>query len=66
MFILDSDELKSAMYCKDLKVEMNIELWHKLIGHINLQQLQTMQSKGVVIGLPAFESKKVNRVCEGC
>ena len=35
MFILDSDELKSAMYCKDLKVEMNIELWHKGISHKN-------------------------------
>ena len=25
-----------------------------------------MQSKGVVIGLPAFESKRVDQVCEAC
>ena len=25
-----------------------------------------MQSKGVVIGLPAFESKQVDQVCEAC
>ena len=25
-----------------------------------------MQSKGVVIGIPAFDSKQVDRVCEAC
>ena len=37
MFILDSNEGKSAMYVKDLKAETKIELWHKRISHINLQ-----------------------------
>ena len=27
MFILNSDEVKSAMYAKGLKTEMNISLW---------------------------------------
>ena len=66
LFILDSNEVKSAMYAKGLKTETNIELWHKRIGHVNLQRLRGMQSKGVVIGLPAFESKRVDRVCEAC
>ena len=66
MFILDSDEVKSAMYAKGLKIETNIELWHKRIGHINLQRLRAMQTKGVVIGLPVFDMKQVNRVCEAC
>ena len=66
MFILDSNEVKSAMYAKCLKTETNIELWHKRIGHVNLQRLLGMQSKGVVIGLPAFESKQVDPVLEAC
>ena len=41
MFILDLDEEKSAMY-KCLKIETNIELWHKRIVHINLQLLRAM------------------------
>ena len=66
MFILNSNEVKSAMYGKGLKVKTNIEMWHKRINHINVQQLQVMQSKGVFIGLPAFESKQVERVCKAC
>ena len=66
LFIPDSNEVKSAMNAKVLKTETNIELWHKRIGHVNLQRLLGMQSQGVVIGLPAFESKRVDRVCEAC
>ena len=54
------------MYAEGLKTETKIELWHKRIGHVNLQRLRGMQSKGVVLGLPAFESKRVDRVCEAC
>ena len=54
------------MYAEGLKTETNIKLWHKRIGHVNLQRLRGMQLKGVVLGLPAFESKQVDRVCEAC
>ena len=37
LFILDSNEVKSAMYAKGLETETSIKLWHKRIGHINLQ-----------------------------
>ena len=67
MFILDSNEVKLAIYAKGLKAKTNMELWHKRIGHINrVQRLRAMQSKGVVIELLAFESKQVDRVCEAC
>ena len=66
LFILDSNEVKPAMYAEGLKTETNIELWHKRIGHVNLQRLRGMQSKGLVLGLPAFDSKRVDRVCEAC
>ena len=64
MFILDSNEVKSAMFVKGHKADTNIEFWHKRIGHINLQRLQEMQWKGVVIGLSVFESKQVDRMCK--
>ena len=66
MFILESNEVKSAMYAKGLKPNTDIELWHKRIGHINLQKLKAMQSKGVVIGLPTFKEKEIEGVCEAC
>ena len=37
LFILDSNDVKSAMYAKGLETETCIELWHKRISHINLQ-----------------------------
>ena len=62
--ILDLNDVKSAMYDKGLKTEMNMKLWQKRISHINLQRLLAIQSKGVVIGLLAFDSKQVDQVCE--
>ena len=66
MFILESNEVKSAMFAKGLKTDTNIEIWHKRIDHINLQKLKGMQSKGVVIGLPTFKEKEINGVCGAC
>ena len=45
---------------------MFAKLWHKRIGHINLQKLKGMQSKGVVIGPPTFTEKEITGVCEAC
>ena len=66
MFILDSREMKSAMFAKNTKADSDIELWHKRIGHINLNKLKAMKSKGVVIGLPTFKEKEIEGVCEAC
>ena len=66
MFILDSHEMKSAMFAKSTKVDSDIELWHKRIGHINLNKLKVMQSKGVVIVLPTFKTKEIEGVYEAC
>ena len=66
MFILQSNEVKSAMFAKGLKADTDIELWHKRIVHNNLQKLKGMQSKGVVIGLLTFKEKEINGVCGAC
>ena len=34
-FILNTSEVKSAMYAKGLKIESNIDLWHQRTGHLN-------------------------------
>ena len=47
------------MFAKGLKVETDLNLWHKRFGHINLQKLQNMQSKGVVFRLPNFTDKEI-------
>ena len=66
MFILNSHEVKSTMYAKDLKANTNIEVWLNRIGHINLNKLKAMKSKGVVIALPTFKDKEIEGVCEAC
>ena len=66
MFILDSHEMKSAMFAKSTKADSDIELWHKRIGHINLNKLKEMQSKAVIIRLPTFKEKEIESVCETC
>ena len=46
------------MFAKGLKADTDLELWHKRIGHINLQKLKGMKTKGVVIELPTFIEKE--------
>ena len=53
------------MFAKGQKVESDIDLWHKRIGHVNYQWLQDLQSKQVVFGLPKFSGRKA-QICEAC
>ena len=66
MFILDSHEIKMSMFAKGHKVDIDIELWHKRIGHINLRKLKGMQTEGVVIKLPTFSGQEIEGVCAAC
>ena len=54
------------MFAKGLKAKTDLNLWHKRIDYINLQKLQNMQLKRVVIGLPHFTRKEITGVCEAC
>ena len=56
----------SSMFAKSTKADSDIELWHKRIGHINLNKITAMKLKGVVIGLPTFKEKEIKCVCEAC
>ena len=66
MFILDSNEVKSSMFAKYLKVNTDLEVCHKRIDHINFQKLQSMKAKGVVVRLSTFTEKGSTGVCEAC
>ena len=62
MFILDTNDDGTTMFTKGEKVESDIDLWHKQIGHVNYQRLQDRQSKQVVLGLPKFSGWKAQFV----
>ncbi|KAI5321249.1 hypothetical protein L3X38_030320 [Prunus dulcis] len=39
-------------------------LWHRRMGHLNMQSLKLLQNEDMMFGLP--EIKNTNAVCEGC
>ena len=61
MFILDSHEIKSAMFANGHKDNVD-----KRIGHINLYKLKGMQLRGVVIRQPTFTEKEIVGMFEAC
>ncbi|MDM1593452.1 hypothetical protein HX035_24200 [Escherichia coli] len=57
LFKLDARilELNSAMFSKSNGIVQDIDMWHKRIGHVNIQRLKNMQVKGIIGGLPRFK-----------
>ena len=39
-------------------------IWHRRMGHLNVNSLKFLQEKEMVLGLPKI--KNTNEVCEGC
>ena len=56
MFTLDVNmpEVKAALFAQGAGVVADVDIWHKRIGHVYEQRLQSMQSKQIVAGLPKF------------
>ena len=44
----------NVLYTQKNAVIADADIWHKRIGHVNIQRLKSMQSKNVVTGLPNF------------
>lgn len=46
MFTLDINvlEMNAAMFAQGSGMVADVEIWHKRIGHVNVQRLKTMQS----------------------
>ncbi|MCO5568696.1 hypothetical protein L7F22_022395 [Adiantum nelumboides] len=68
MFTLDVNipEVNAVMFAHGSSVVADIEIWHKRIGHANVQRLKTMQSQELVTGLPVFKVADMKKVCEAC
>ena len=55
-----------AMYAQGAGVIADVDIWHKRIGHVNPQRLKSMQTQGIVTGLPNFKVADMQKVCEAC
>ena len=59
-------EMNAAMFAQGSGVVADIEIWHKRIGHVNVQRLKTMQSQELITGMPVFKVVDLKNVCEAC
>ena len=68
MFSLNVNMTKAnmTMYAQGTSVIEDVDMWHKWIGHVNLQRLKSMQTQGIVIGLPNFKMFGMQKICEAC
>ena len=68
MFTLDVNmPIKSvALFTSKNAVIFDMDIWHKQIGHVNVQRLKAMESKRIVTGLPGFASSKMQKICDAC
>ena len=65
-FDVDVQEIKSAMFAQGAGVVADIEIWHKYIGHVNVQRLKSMQNQNIVTGIPKFKVDGMHGVCKVC
>jgi len=68
MFTLDVNMPKvNSMLFTHGKGARDIGIWHKQVGHVNLQRLKLMEKQNLVGGLPKFGTDEVmSKVCEAC
>ncbi len=68
MFTLDVNMLKvNSMLFTHGKGAGDIEIWHKQVGHVNLQCFKLMEKQNLVEGFPKFGIEEVmSKVCETC
>ena len=59
-------ELSAAMFAHGTSVVADIDIWHKRIGHVNVQRLKSMQAQNIVAGLPKFKVAEMHKICEAC
>ena len=58
--------VQAAMFAHGRGVIVNIEIWHKRIGHVNIQRLKSKQTQSIVVGLPKFRVDGMQKLCEAC
>jgi hypothetical protein len=68
MFTLDVNmpEVNSMLFTHG-KGARDIGIWHKRVGHVNLQCLKLMEKQKLIGGLPKFGAgEAMSKVCEAC
>jgi hypothetical protein len=68
MFTLDVNMLEvNSMLFTHGKGVGDIGIWHKRVGHVNLQRLKLMEKQNLVEGLPKFGTEEVmSKICKAC
>ena len=61
---INTPKFSMTMYAQCLRTIENVEIWHKGIGHVDLQRLKYMQMQGIVTGLTNFIMLDMQKVCE--
>ncbi len=60
------DSKGESYYVCSSGVVADTDIWHKRIGHVNMQRLKLMQNKEIVTGLPKFKVEGMQKICEAC
>ena len=59
--------IKSAtLFTRKNAVIFDMDIWHKRIGHVNVQRLKAMESKRIMTVLPRFASLEMQKICDAC
>ena len=66
MFTLDVDipNVGAPMFAYGRGVIADIEIWHKHIGHMNIQRLKSMQTQNIIVDLSKLKVNGMQKVCE--
>ena len=64
VYMINLDKTPNHAQCF-LSKEDESWLWHRRIAHINMEQLNKLISKDLLIGLPKLKFEK-NRLCDAC
>ena len=66
IYIVDLDEVRNSRMCLVAQYEENdAELWHRRLGHLSPRSIRTLESLGLVRGLPSQLGNTPN-ACETC
>ena len=64
-YLIDLDEITSLFTTCFKSFDDEVKLWHKCIAHFNVNQLNKLLRKDLVIGLPKLNFK-LESICDSC
>ncbi|KAK9077208.1 hypothetical protein SSX86_005544 [Deinandra increscens subsp. villosa] len=64
MFLVNAVAKPMVNECHKIDAEINTQIWHRRLGHVNHKFIRTMQYKHMVNGLPLVAEQ--SRICDVC